>query len=69
MNAAEEPSKPTPAADLLLSVWTVNHESAKGKSIDSVKTLFTVLVEPTYLPQISNSTLVDADIKNFYELA
>ena len=41
---------------LSLSVGPVNHGNNKGKSIDSVATLSTVLVEPTYLQQISNAT-------------
>ena len=70
MDAAEEPSKPTPtAAPPLLSVGPVNHENNKGKSIDSVATLSTVLVEPTYLQRISNATFADADMKKFVELA
>ena len=70
MDAAEEPSKPTPtAAPPLLSVGPVNQENNKGKSIDSVATLSTVLVEPTYLQKNSNATFSDADIKNFVELA
>ena len=47
----------------------MNHENAKGKSIDSVAILSTVLVEPTYLQQISNATFPDADMKKFVELA
>ena len=56
---------------LLLSspVGPVNHGNNKGKSIDSVATLSTVLVEPTYLQQISNATFADADMKKFIELA
>ena len=49
MDAAEEPSKPTPAAAPVLFVGPVNHGNNKGKSIDSVATLSTVLVKPTYL--------------------
>ena len=50
MDAAEEPSKPTPtAAPLLLPFGPVKQENNKGKSNDSVATLSTVLVEPTYL--------------------
>ena len=65
-----EPSKPTPtAAPPLLSVGPVNQENNKGKSIDSVATLSTVLVEPTYLQRISNATFADADMKKFVELA
>ena len=69
MDAAEEPSRSTPAAAPLLSVGPVNHENNKGKSIHSVATLSTVLVEPTYLQQISNATFADADMKKFVELA
>ena len=70
MDAADEPSKPTPtAAPPLLSVGPVNQENNKGKSIDSVATLSTVLVEPTYLQRISNATFADADMKHFVELA
>ena len=69
MDAAEEPSKPTPAAASLLSIGPVNHGNNKGKSIDSVVTLSTMLVEPTYLQQISNNTFADADMKKFVELA
>ena len=68
MNAAEEPSKPTPAAAPLLFVRSVNHGNNKGKSIDSVTTLSKVLVEPIYLQQISNATLADADKKKFVDL-
>ena len=70
MDAADEPSKPTPtAAPPLLSVGPVNQENNKGKSIDSVATLSTVLVEPTYLQRISNATFADADMKQFVALA
>ena len=70
MDAAEEPSKPTPiAAPPLLSVEPVNQENNKGKSLDSVATLSTVLVEPTYLQRISNVTFADAAMKKFIELA
>ena len=70
MDAADEPSKPTPtAAPPLFSVGPVNQENNKGKSIDSVATLSTVLVEPTYLQRISNATFADADMKKFVELA
>ena len=69
MDAAEEPSKPTLAAAPLLSVGPVIPGNNKGKSIDSVATLSTVLVEPTYLQQISNTTFSDADLKKFIELA
>ena len=69
MDAAKELSKPTPAATPLLSVGPVNHGNNKGRSIDSVATLSTVLVEPTYLQWISNATFSDVDIKNFVELA
>ena len=70
MDAAEELFKPTPtAAPPLFSVEPVNQENNKGKSIDSVATLSTVLVEPTYLQRISNATFVDADMKKFVELA
>ena len=70
MDTAEEPSRSTAAATPpLLSVGPVNHENNKGKSIDSVATLSTVLVEPTYLQQISNAAFEDADMKKFVELA
>ena len=69
MDAAEEPSRSTPAAAPLLSVRSVNHENNKGKSIYSVAPLSTVLVEPTYLQQISNATFANTDMKNFVELA
>ena len=49
MDAAEKPSRSTPAAAPLLSIGPVNHENNKGKSIDLAATLSTVLVEPTYL--------------------
>ena len=66
-NAAEEPSRSTPAAAPLLSVGSVNHENNKGKSIHSVAILSTVLVEPTYSQRISNATF--ADMAKFVELA
>ena len=69
MDTSEEPSRSTPAPTPLLSVEPMNHENNKGKSIDSVATLSTVLVEPTYLQQISNATFADADMKNFVKLA
>ena len=69
MDAAEEPSRSTPAASPFLSAGPVNHENNKGKYIDSVVTLSTVLVEPTYLQRISNATFADADMKKFVELA
>ena len=69
MDTAEKPSKPTPAATPLLSFGPVNHENTKGKSVDSVATLSTVLVEPTYLQKISNTTFADSDMKMFVELA
>ena len=69
MDAAEEPSRSTAAATFLLSVGPVNHENNKGKSIDSVAILSTVLVKPTYLQRIRNATFSDADMKNFVELA
>ena len=69
MDTAEKPSKPTPTAAPLLSFGPVNHENTNGKSVDSVATLSTVLVEPTYLQRISNATFSVADIKNFVELA
>ena len=47
----------------------MNHENSTGKSINSVATLATLLVEPTYLQQISNATFSDADMKKFVELA
>ena len=69
MDAADDPSKPTPAAAPLLSVGPVNHGNNKGKSIDSVATLYTVLVKPTYVQKISNATFSNADTKRFVELA
>ena len=69
MDAAKEPYNPTPASTLLLSVGPVNHGNNKGKSIDLVETLFTVLVEPTYLQRISNATFINVDMKKFVELA
>ena len=63
MDAAEKPSKPTPTAALLFSVGPVNYGNNKGKSIDSVTTLSTVLVKPIYLQCISNATFADADMK------
>ena len=68
MDAAEKPYRSTLAAAPLLSVGPVNHENNKGKSIDSVAKLSTVLVEPTYLQRISNATFADADIKKVVEL-
>ena len=47
----------------------MNHKNNKGKSIDSVATLSTVLVKPIYLQKISNATFSDADMKKFFELA
>ena len=69
IDAAEEPSKPTLAAAPLLFAGPVNHGNNKGKSIDSVGTLLTVLVEHKYLQKISNATFADADMKKFIELA
>ena len=69
MDAAKEPSKPTSAAAPLFFVEPVNHGNNKGKSIDSVATLSTVLVEPTYLQYISNAAFTDAESKKFVELA
>ena len=69
MDAAEEPYRSTAAATPLLSVRPVNHKNNKGKSIDSVATLSTVLVEPTYLQQISNATFADADMTKFVEIS
>ena len=69
MDAAEEPSRSIPAAASLLSIRPVNNENNKGKSIDSVAILSIVLVEPTYLQQISNATFADADMKKFVKLA
>ena len=46
MDAAEEPSEPTTAAAPFLFVGPVNYENIKGKSVDSVSILSTVLVEP-----------------------
>ena len=47
----------------------MNHENNKGKSIHSVAILSTVLVEPTYLQQISNAVFANADMTKFFELA
>ena len=69
MDAAEELSKLAPAATPLLSMGPVNYGNTKGKSIDSVETLSTVLDEPTYLQKISNATFGDSDMKKFVELA
>ena len=69
MDAAKEPSRSTPSAAPLLSFGPVNHEDNKGKSIDSVATLSTVLVKPIYLQQISNAAFVDVDMKKLVELA
>ena len=69
MDTAEEPSKPTPAATLLLSIGPVNHGSNKGKSNDSVATSPTMLVEPIYLQPISNATFSNANMKKIVELA
>ena len=66
MNAAGKPSKPTPAATPLISIGPVKHGNNKGKSIDSVATLSTVLVEPTFLQLISYVTFADANIKIVY---
>ena len=49
--------------------WTCNHRNYKSKSISSVATLSTVLVEPTYLQKISNSTSANAVMKIFVKLA
>ena len=68
MDAAEEPSKPTPAVAPLLSVGPVNHANSKTKSINLLTTLSTVLFEPIYLQWISNSTFADADMKKSVEL-
>ena len=68
MDAAEKPCKPTPAATPFLSVEPVNYGHNKGKSIDSVAILSTVLVKLTYLQLISNATIANAD-KKFVELA
>ena len=69
MDAAEQPSRSNAAAAPLLSVGPVNQENNKGKSIDTVATLYTLLVEHTYLQQISNATFADADMKKSVELA
>ena len=49
MDVAEKHSKSTAAAAPLLYIRPVKHGNNKGKSIDLVATLSTVLVEPTYL--------------------
>ena len=69
MHAAEEHFQPTRSAAPLLSVGPVNYGNNKGKSIDSVATLSTVLVELKYLQKNSNSIFFDADIKKFIDLA
>ena len=69
MDAAEEHSRSTATATPILSIGSMNHENNKGKSIDSVSTLSTVLVKPTYLQNISNATFADVDMKKFVELA
>ena len=69
MDAAEEPSRSIAAATPLLFIGPVNHENNKGKSIDSVATLSTMLVEPTYLQQISNATFAGDDMTKFAILA
>ena len=69
IDAAKQPSRFIPAAAPLLPVGPVNQENNKGKSIDSVAILSTVLVEPTYLYLISNATFSDADMKKFVKLA
>ena len=68
MDADEEPSKPTPAATLLLSIRPVNHGNNKGKPINLVAILSTMLVKPTYLQWTSNATFADADMIKFFEL-
>ena len=47
----------------------MNHGNNNGKFINLVATLFTVMVEPSYLQKISNVTFSDADITKFVELA
>ena len=69
MDAAKEPSEPTPVATPLLSGGPVSQENKKGKSIDSVAILSAMLVEPTNLQQIGNATFADADMRKFVELA
>ena len=69
MDSAKETFRSIASATPVLSVRPVSHENNKGKSIDSVETLSTVLVEPTYLQRISNATFADADMKKFVELA
>ena len=53
----------------LLYVGPVNHRNKKGKSIDSVALLSTVLVEPIYLQLTSNTTFFDANIAKSVEFA
>ena len=67
MDPAEDPSKPTHAATPLLSVEPVNHGNNKAKSINSVATLYIVLVEPTYLQLIRNSTFSNAYMTKFVD--
>ena len=69
MDQVEEPSKPTPAAFPLLSIGPVTHENAKGKPIDLFAIPSTVMVELTYLKQISDAIFSNADLKKFIELA
>ena len=69
MDAAEEPSNPTPVAAPLLSIGTINHENTKGKPVDLVATWSRALVEPTNLQKVSNSTLYNADMQKFDDLA
>ena len=69
MDAVKKHSKPTLAAIPHLSIGPVNHGNNKGKSIDSVITLTTMLFKPSYLHQISSATFANADIKKLVELA
>ena len=69
MDAAEDPSKPTPKTAPLLSTGPVNHGNNKGKSINSVETLSTALVEPECLQQTRDATFADDEMKNFVDLA
>ena len=68
MDAAKEPSKPSPTAAPLLSVGPLPHGNYKVKSINSVAKLFTALVKPTHLQTISNANFADGNIKKFLEL-
>ena len=63
MDAAEESTKLTPEVAPFLSIGPVNHENAKGKPIDLVATISSVLVEPKSLQKASNETFSNANIQ------